>query len=106
MIKLVIGEAIAYKIFIISGKPPPRLPRYMIQKAWGMPSTLLDKYIDLDEHGHCIIGGDKCLSVSLFFMCTHVHTCQHILLKILMQANWGINLIFRGNWKFGLKNLK
>lgn len=38
----------------------------MIQKTWGMPSTLLDKYIELDEYGHCIVGGDKCLSVSLF----------------------------------------
>ena len=49
------------------GKPPPKLPRYMIQKTWGMPSTLLDRYIELDEFGHCIVGGDKCLSVSLFY---------------------------------------
>ncbi|XP_052065392.1 deubiquitinating protein VCPIP1-like [Mytilus californianus] len=46
----------------IKGKPPPKIPRYMIQKTWGMSSTLLDKYIELDEYGHCIVGGDKCLS--------------------------------------------
>lgn len=46
----------------VKGKPPPKLPRYMIQKTWGMPNTLLDRYIELDEFGHCIVGGDKCLS--------------------------------------------
>ncbi|XP_046335736.1 deubiquitinating protein VCPIP1-like [Haliotis rufescens] len=45
----------------IRGKPVPRLPRYMIQRAWGIPDTYIDKYIEFDEQGMCRIGGDKSL---------------------------------------------
>ncbi|XP_067655119.1 deubiquitinating protein VCPIP1-like isoform X1 [Haliotis asinina] len=45
----------------IRGKPVPKLPRYMIQRAWGIPDTYIDKYIEFDEQGMCRIGGDKSL---------------------------------------------
>ncbi|XP_033752592.1 deubiquitinating protein VCIP135-like [Pecten maximus] len=46
----------------IKGRKLPNLPRSMIQRAWGVPSDLIDKYIEFDQSGLCKIGGDKCLS--------------------------------------------
>ncbi|XP_060086335.1 deubiquitinating protein VCPIP1-like [Ylistrum balloti] len=46
----------------IKGRKLPNLPRSMIQRAWGVPSDLIDKYIEFDHSGLCRIGGDKCLS--------------------------------------------
>ena len=51
-------------IFQLAGKEQPLLPRYMIQRAWGLPSIQIEKYIDFNEKGCCVIGGNKCLSVS------------------------------------------
>lgn len=47
----------------LSGKEQPVLPRDMIQRAWGLPSMQIDKYMDFNENGCCVIGGNKCLSV-------------------------------------------
>lgn len=47
----------------LSGKEQPLLPRDMIQRAWGLPSMQIDKYMDFNENGSCVIGGNKCLSV-------------------------------------------
>ncbi|KAK3102693.1 hypothetical protein FSP39_013188 [Pinctada imbricata] len=46
----------------VKGRPIPMLPNYMIQKSWGMPAVMINKYIDFDSNGRCKIGGDKCLS--------------------------------------------
>lgn len=46
----------------IKGKEQPLLPRDMIQRAWGLPSMQIDKYMDFSENGSCVIGGNKCLS--------------------------------------------
>lgn len=48
---------------ILTGKEQPLLPRYMIQRAWGLPSIQIDKYMDFNEKGCCVIAGNKCLSV-------------------------------------------
>ncbi|XP_069134071.1 deubiquitinating protein VCPIP1-like [Argopecten irradians] len=46
----------------IKGRKLPNLPRSMIQRAWGVPSELIEKYIEFDQSGLCKIGGNKCLS--------------------------------------------
>lgn len=43
----------------IEGKQAPRLPRTMLQKAWGMPVQLINEYVDFDENDCCTIGGNK-----------------------------------------------
>lgn len=43
----------------IEGKPAPRLPRSMLQKAWGMPVNIINEYVNFDENGCCTIGGNK-----------------------------------------------
>ncbi|XP_025080407.1 deubiquitinating protein VCIP135-like isoform X2 [Pomacea canaliculata] len=45
----------------VKGKPCPRLPRYMIQRAWGVSSSMVDKYIHFEDDQLCAIGGEKCL---------------------------------------------
>ena len=47
----------------VKGRPPPRLPGWMMPKSWGMPQQLLPKYIDLHQDQGCVIGGTKCLGV-------------------------------------------
>ena len=37
----------------------------MVQKAWGMPKEEIKKYIEFDNMFRCIVGGDKCLTVSV-----------------------------------------
>nr|KAG5695436.1 hypothetical protein BaRGS_033561 [Batillaria attramentaria] len=44
----------------VKGKPSPLLPRYMLQKTWGVSSTLLDRYIEFTD-SCCAVGGTKCL---------------------------------------------
>ncbi|XP_041365436.1 deubiquitinating protein VCPIP1-like isoform X2 [Gigantopelta aegis] len=44
----------------IKGSSAPKLPRYLLQKIWGVPNTLIDQYIDFDD-GMCVVGGDKSL---------------------------------------------
>ena len=51
------------EMFIL-GKPPPRLPRSMLQKAWGVDVYWINEYIDFDENDCCTIGGNK-LGVSI-----------------------------------------
>lgn len=45
----------------VKGRPLPRLPRWMLSKAWGAPQEKIDSYIDFDEHGMCTVGGDRTL---------------------------------------------
>ena len=45
----------------VKGKPVPRLPQWLIPKAWGVPNECMKKYIDLDSNGNFCIGGDRCI---------------------------------------------
>ncbi|ELT92345.1 hypothetical protein CAPTEDRAFT_100015, partial [Capitella teleta] len=45
----------------VKGRPVPKLPNWMIPKAWGMPQELIPTYVKLDDQGMLEIGGDKCL---------------------------------------------
>lgn len=44
----------------VKGKACPLLPRYMLQRAWGVSSIFLDKYIEFSDNC-CAVGGAKCL---------------------------------------------
>ena len=44
----------------------------MVQKAWGMPKEEIKKYIEFDHMYRCIVGGDKCLTVSEYGLGQHV----------------------------------
>ena len=44
------------------------LPKYMVQKSWGMPKEEIPKYIEFDKMYRCAIGGDKCLTVRVLFL--------------------------------------
>ncbi|XP_023229594.1 deubiquitinating protein VCIP135-like [Centruroides sculpturatus] len=45
----------------IKGKILPKLPRHLIPKVWGVPQNLIDKYMEFDDCGCCIIGGERTL---------------------------------------------
>lgn len=45
----------------IKEKPCPRLPRYMLQGAWGVHPSQLDQYMAFDDQGCCIVGGSRSL---------------------------------------------
>lgn len=45
----------------VKGKPMPKLPDWLIPKAWGIPNELVKRYVEFDSHGHCFIGGERCL---------------------------------------------
>ncbi|XP_068722589.1 deubiquitinating protein VCPIP1-like [Montipora capricornis] len=45
----------------IKGKPLPKLPSWLIPKAWGLPNELVRRYVEFDSQGHCFIGGERCL---------------------------------------------
>ncbi|GAB6028966.1 Deubiquitinating protein VCIP135 [Chamberlinius hualienensis] len=48
----------------IKNKPLPFLPRLIIPKTWALPQFYLEKYIDFNINGSCIIGGENCLNDS------------------------------------------
>lgn len=45
----------------VKNRPLPRLPRMLVPKAWGVSNDLVERYIDFDRNGYCIVGGDKYL---------------------------------------------
>lgn len=45
----------------VKGKDGPRLPHWLIPKAWGVPNELVKAYVDLDTSGNCYVGGDRCV---------------------------------------------
>lgn len=45
----------------IKGKALPKLPRHLIPKAWGVPQSIVEKYMEFDECGCCVIGGERTL---------------------------------------------
>lgn len=45
----------------VKGKPVPKLPHWVIPKAWGIPNEVVKQYVDFDSQGNCCIGGDRCL---------------------------------------------
>lgn len=44
------------------GDKLPQLPRSLLPKAWGVPQSLVDSYMDFDANGCCTVGGDYQLS--------------------------------------------
>ncbi|XP_033112608.1 deubiquitinating protein VCIP135-like [Anneissia japonica] len=45
----------------VKGRPLPKLPRWMLKKAWGVSADYIDQYIDFDESNMCTIGGERTL---------------------------------------------
>lgn len=45
----------------VKGKPVPKLPQWLIPKAWGIPNEVVKQYVEFDSQGHCFIGGERCL---------------------------------------------
>ncbi|XP_038622455.1 deubiquitinating protein VCPIP1 [Tachyglossus aculeatus] len=43
----------------VRGAALPRLPGPLLPKAWGVPQDLLPRYIQLEDDGGCVIGGDR-----------------------------------------------
>ncbi|XP_028328598.1 deubiquitinating protein VCIP135 [Gouania willdenowi] len=39
----------------------PKLPAWLLPKAWGVPQDLIKKYIKLESDSSCVIGGDRSL---------------------------------------------
>ncbi|KAG0437708.1 hypothetical protein HPB47_017319 [Ixodes persulcatus] len=48
----------------------PQLPRSLLPKAWGVPQSLVDVYMEFDANGCCIVGGDYHLSESYILRLT------------------------------------
>ncbi|XP_070565133.1 LOW QUALITY PROTEIN: deubiquitinating protein VCPIP1-like [Ptychodera flava] len=45
----------------VKGAPLPRIPRWMLAKAWGMPPEHINQYVEFDLDDVCTIGGDRTL---------------------------------------------
>ena len=45
----------------IKDRRVPKLPQWLIPKAWGIPNEVVNQYVEFDVHGHCFIGGQRCL---------------------------------------------
>lgn len=45
----------------VKGKPVPKLPEWLIPKAWGIPNEVVKRYVEFDIDGHCSVGGERCL---------------------------------------------
>ncbi|XP_071490949.1 deubiquitinating protein VCPIP1-like [Diadema antillarum] len=45
----------------VKGRPLPRLPRWMLTKAWGTPQEAINQYIEFDADDMCTIGGERTL---------------------------------------------
>lgn len=45
----------------VKGKPLPKLPQWLIPKAWGIPNEVVKQYVEFDSQGNCFIGGERCL---------------------------------------------
>ncbi|XP_069477235.1 deubiquitinating protein VCPIP1 [Ambystoma mexicanum] len=43
----------------VKGAALPRLPAKLLPKAWGVPQELMCTYIQLEQDGSCVIGGDR-----------------------------------------------
>lgn len=46
------------------GDKLPQLPRSLLPKAWAVPQSLVDEYMEFDANGCCVVGGDYPLSES------------------------------------------
>ncbi|KAG7488605.1 hypothetical protein MATL_G00035480 [Megalops atlanticus] len=45
----------------IKNMPLPKLPARLLPKAWGVPQELIKTYIQLEQDGSCVIGGERSL---------------------------------------------
>ncbi|XP_059161948.1 deubiquitinating protein VCPIP1-like isoform X2 [Physella acuta] len=50
----------------IKGKKCPRLHREVIQRAWGVSDSEIDKYVVFDAEGFCQVGGEKVIQTGYF----------------------------------------
>uniref|UniRef100_A0A2C9M7I9 ubiquitinyl hydrolase 1 n=1 Tax=Biomphalaria glabrata TaxID=6526 RepID=A0A2C9M7I9_BIOGL len=50
----------------VKGKKCPVLPKFMVQRAWGVADTEIQNYVKMDEQGCCQIGGEKVLQPAYF----------------------------------------
>lgn len=48
----------------IKDSPLPKIPKFILPKAWGVPNELVAKYVEFDDNGCCIIGGSRSLPES------------------------------------------
>ncbi|XP_041466903.1 deubiquitinating protein VCPIP1-like isoform X1 [Lytechinus variegatus] len=46
----------------VKGRPLPRLPRWMLSKAWGTSQEEVNRYIEFDGDNMCTVGGDRALT--------------------------------------------
>ena len=45
----------------VKTRNPPKLPQWLLPKAWGIPNELVRHYIEFDVNGQCLIGGSRSL---------------------------------------------
>ena len=45
----------------VKTRKPPKLPQWVLPKAWGIPNELIHQYIEFDSQGNCVIGGSRSL---------------------------------------------
>jgi len=41
----------------VIGKPVPKIPPSLLPKVWGMPNSIVKRYIEFDSDGNCFVGG-------------------------------------------------
>ena len=71
-----------YDVNLSTGRPLPKLPSWMLPKVWGMPQELVNQYVEFDQDGCCVIGGDKCLQV----FCILIDNCARCHLQRVKNA--------------------
>lgn len=54
----------------ILGDKLPQLPRSLLPKAWAVPQSLVDVYMEFNANGCCVVGGDYHLSESYILRLT------------------------------------
>lgn len=52
------------------GDKLPQLPRSLLPKAWAVPQSLVDVYMEFNANGCCVVGGDYHLSESYILRLT------------------------------------
>ncbi|XP_077979065.1 deubiquitinating protein VCPIP1-like [Glandiceps talaboti] len=45
----------------VKGRPLPKIPRWMMAKAWGLPQESMNQYVEFDTDNLCTIGGERTL---------------------------------------------
>ncbi|XP_074660293.1 deubiquitinating protein VCPIP1-like [Tubulanus polymorphus] len=45
----------------VKGRPPPKLPQWMLPQVWGLSGDQLTRYVQFDGDNNCVIAGEKSL---------------------------------------------